>query len=422
MFAMPPAEPLAYLADGRLDRVANGPQRPHGSNTTMKLRNMAFTLCVVSPWLLAGENAWAGTNDILIGLDQKVTFEANGQTNGPPGKDAVLVMDVSDPAKPQIRASLPLMNSLLGPPTNLQITPDGKLGLVANSVVMNPDGSAWKTAPDDKLFVIDLTADPPKLIDTVTIGRQPSGMSIAKQGNLALIANRAGKRVSVVAIQGMTVKTVGEVPMEQEAAAVAITPDGRRAFVCMNLVNKVGVLAIDGQTVTYDKSLDIPVALNPYNIDITPDGRFAIASNTGAQGLNADAEATIAATGPHPHVVDLMSPGSGPEGFAISPNGQWAVAALLLGTGAKPGAYNYTKNGEAVLMSVGPDGNLSVTNRARLGGLPEGIAFSPNSEYIYIGNYIDQDLQTFRIANGKLVDAGTMKLPGQPASMRGPAR
>ncbi len=32
------------------------------------------------------------------------------------------------------------MNSLLGPPSNLQITPDGKLGLVANSVVNNQDG------------------------------------------------------------------------------------------------------------------------------------------------------------------------------------------------------------------------------------------------------------------------------------------
>ena len=72
----------------------------------------------------------------------------------------------------------------------------------------------------------------------------------------------------------MTVKAVGEVPMEQEAAAVVITPDGKRAFVCLNLVNKVGVLAIDGQNVTYDKSLDIPAAFNPYNIDATPDGKY----------------------------------------------------------------------------------------------------------------------------------------------------
>src|ERR1700722_5646903 len=165
--------------------------------------------------LLAGHGANAGTNDILIGLDQKITYDANGQVNGAPGKDAVLVMDVSNPAKPRIRASLPLMNSLLGPPTNLQITPDGKLGLVANSVVMNQDGAAWKTAPDNKLFVIDLNANPPKLTDTVTVGAQPSGIAISHQGDLVLIANRAGKSVSVLSIQNGVVKSLGDVPMEQ---------------------------------------------------------------------------------------------------------------------------------------------------------------------------------------------------------------
>jgi DNA-binding beta-propeller fold protein YncE len=366
--------------------------------------------------------AQAGTSDILIGLDEKITYDANGQVNGPPGKDAVLVLDVSNPAKPKIRASLPLMNSLLGPPTNLQITPDGKLGLVANSVVMNQDGTAWKIAPDNKLFVIDLTASPPKLIDTVTVGSQPSGLSIARRGDLMLIANRAGKSVSVVSIQGASVKAVAEVPMGEQAAAVVIAPDGKRAFVCLNLVNKVAVLNIDGQNVTYDKTLDIPVAFNPYNIDITPDGKYVVASNTGAMTNNGDAEVTIDPTGPHPHVVGLMSPGNGPEGFAIAPNGKWAAAPLLEGSGAKHSDWFYTKGAELALLSVGSGGTLSLVSRAPLGALPEGVAFSPKSDYVYVGNYIDRNLQTFHIVGGKLVSVGTLPLPGQPASMRGLAR
>ena len=366
--------------------------------------------------------ATAGTSDILIGLDEKVVYGANGQANGPPGKDAVLVLDVANPAKPKIRASLPMMNSLLGPPTNLQITPDGKLGLVANSVVMNQDGSAWKVAPDKKLFVIDLTANPPKQVDTVTVGSQPSGLSISKRGDLALIANRAGKSVSVLSIQGGAVKAVGEVPMEQEAAAVVIAPDGKRAFVCLNLVNRVGVLNIDGQTVTYDKALDIPVAFNPYNIDITPNGKYVVASNTGAQRNNGDAEVTIDPTGPHPHVVELMTPGSGPEGFTIAANGKWAATPLIEGSGAKSSDWFHVKGGELALMSISAAGKLSVVSRAPIGALPEGVAFSPNSDYLYVGNYIDRNLQTFHIVGGKLVPAGTMPLPGQPASMRGLAR
>ena len=125
--------------------------------------NLRATLLMVATTAPMAVPAIAGTNDILIGLDEKITIGPSGQVNSAPGRDAVLVMDVSDPAKPRIRASLPLINSLVGPPTNLQITPDGALGLVANSLVMNQDGGAWKTAPDNKLFVIDLNADPPKL-------------------------------------------------------------------------------------------------------------------------------------------------------------------------------------------------------------------------------------------------------------------
>jgi DNA-binding beta-propeller fold protein YncE len=381
--------------------------------------NMRAAL-LVSCGLLAATPALASIHDILIGLDQKVAYDANGQQNAAPGNDSVLIMDISNPAKPKIRASLPLMNSLLGPPTNLQITPDGKLGLVANSVVMNQDGNAWKTAPDTKLFVIDLNANPPKMTDTVTVGAQPSGIAISHKGDLALTANRAGKSVSVLSIENGTVKSLGDVPLEQEAAAVAITPDGKRAFVCLNLVNKVAVLSIDGQKVTYDKAMDIPAGFNPYNIDITPDGKYLIASNTGAQKNNADAEVIIDPTGPHPHVIDLMSPGTGPEGFAISPNGKIAATPLLLGSGAKPSDWFKTKGGQLVVMSIGPNGKLTVTGKAPLGGLPEGIAYSPNSEYVYVGNYIDKDLQVFRLVNGKPVQVGpNMKLPGQPASMRG---
>ncbi|MBS0641188.1 MAG: YncE family protein [Acetobacteraceae bacterium] len=368
---------------------------------------------------LATLPALAGTNDVLIGMDQKITYDANGAQQGPPGNDSVMIMDISNPTRPRVRGTLPLMNSLLGPPTNLQITHDGKLGLVANSVVQNQDGSAWKPSPDNKVHVIDLTADPPKLADTVTVGQQPSGLAISRKGDLALTANRAGKSVSVLGIANGKVTVLGEVPMEQEAAAVVITPDGKRAFVAMNLANRIGVLTIDGQKVTYDKALDIPVAFNPYNIDITPDGRHVIASCTGAGKNNADAMVVIEATGAHPHVVSIASPGVGPEGFAIAPNGKSLATALLLGTGAKDSDWFKTKAGELVVMSIGPGGALTVTGRAPLGRLPEGIVYSQDGEYLFVGDYSDKTLRIFRLNNGKPTQiAPPMILPGQPASMR----
>jgi len=390
----------------------------------MTKRGVLLAACLATT-ALAGllSSASAATTDILIGLDNKITWGPNGSVPVAPGPDAVLVMDISNPVKPRIRASLPLMNSLTGPPTNLGITPDGRVGLVANSMLHVPDGSAWKQVPDDKLHVIDLAANPPKLAEVVTVGKQPSGLAISRKGDLALIANRDGKSVTVLSIQGTAVKVVNEIKTDVPAAAVAISPDGKRAFVCFNTVNKVGVLAIDGQTVTYDKAMDLPVAFAPYNVDFAPDGKYVFVSNVGAQNGNNDAIVTIEATGPHPHVIDLMSPGSGAEGFAVAPNGKTAATPLLSGTGAKPSDWFFTKTSELVLMSVGPKGKLTVTARSQLGRLPEGIAYSADSQYIYVGNYLDSDLQIFHINNGKLQEiTPKVKLPGQPASIRAPVR
>jgi DNA-binding beta-propeller fold protein YncE len=383
--------------------------------------------CFATTLLLASGLAEAGPNDILIGLDEKITYGPDGPINGSPGKDEVLVMDVTSPAKPVIRARLALMNSLLGPPTNLEITPDGKMALVASSVVNTPDATGFKVSPDERLFVVDLSATAPKLTDTVTVGKQPSGLAISHKGDLALVANRNGKSVSVLSIAGDKVTMVGEIPMEQEAAAVAITPDGKRAFVCLNLANRVGVLNIDGQNVTYDKAMDIPVAFNPYNVDITPNGKFAIVSTTGAGKNNGDAMVTIDTSDPHPHTVGMMTPGNGPEGFIISPDGKWVAAALLLGSGAKPNDWFKTKGGELALMSLDSNtGEMIVKGRAPLGGLPDSLAFSPKSDFIYVGNYFDGDLQVFNIQSGPSIKGGILKqvgpnikLDGQPASMRG---
>ena len=56
--------------------------------------------------------------------------------NQPPGKDTVSII-----------ASLPLINSIEGPPVNLAITPDRHLALVANSLDWVKDGDNWKGVP-----------------------------------------------------------------------------------------------------------------------------------------------------------------------------------------------------------------------------------------------------------------------------------
>src|SRR6185437_13335145 len=95
--------------------------------------------------------------------------------------------------------------AIAGPPTSLAITPDNRLALIANGLLWTADGTRWKGVPDDKLFVVDLAAAPPRVAATIAVGRQPAGMAINRAGTLALVANRADDSVSVLAIKGSQV-------------------------------------------------------------------------------------------------------------------------------------------------------------------------------------------------------------------------
>ena len=54
-----------------------------------------------------------------------------------------------------------------------------------------------------------------------------------------------------------------------------------------------------------------------------------------------------------------------------------------------------------------------------LGGLPEGAAFTPDGKYLFVGNYLDQDLSILKVDGSKITDTGKrFKLPGHAASVR----
>jgi DNA-binding beta-propeller fold protein YncE len=360
---------------------------------------------------------------MLVGIDNKVTWGADGKLQLlPPGKDALTIVDIgTDPAHPKIVANLPLMNSIFGPPTNLSITPNGQLALLANSMDWVADGAGWKAAPDNKLFVVDLTASPPRLIDTVTVGRQPSGMSINRAGTLALIANRADNSISVLAIDGKQVKLIDTVVIGEQVAHVVFTSDGAHAIAGKFPGHKVALLDVNGQKVTYTKR-DLAVGLWPYNVDVTPDGTLALTADNGNNGGsdgNVDTVSVIDLEAMPSRVIDKVVVGDAPEGFAISPTGKLAVAVLLRGSNNAKTEFFYHRNGSVVLLKI--DGKkVSKVGEVEVRGLPEGAVFSPDGRWLYVGNFLDADLSVLRVDGDTLTDTGTLiKLPGGPASMRG---
>jgi DNA-binding beta-propeller fold protein YncE len=360
---------------------------------------------------------------MVVGIDNKVTWDDNGKLQLlPPGRDSVTIVDIgSDPANPRIVANLPLMNSIFGPPTNLAITPNGQIALVANSMDWVQDGGNWKPSPDNKLYVIDLTTSPPTRIDTVAVGKQPSGMSINRTGDLALIANRADNSISVLAIQGKQVRLVDTVVIGEHVAHVVFTPDGKRALAGKFPGHKVALLEVDGQKVTYTKR-DLAVGLWPYNLDVTPDGKLALTADNGNNGGsdgNVDTVSVIDLEAQPARVIDKVVVGDAPEGFAISPTGKLAAAVLLRGSNNAKTEWFYNRNGSVVVLKI--DGKkVTKVGEVEVRGLPEGAVFSPDGRWLYVGNFTDSDISVLRVDGDTVTNTGTLvKLPGKPASMRG---
>src|SRR5262249_21930791 len=199
----------------------------------------------------------------------------------------------------------------------------------------------------------DLKANPPKLIDTLTGPKQPSGLSISPSGSLALVANRADKSITVLAIKGTQVTTIDTIPMGEEISHVTFSPDGKRALATKFAAHKVAVLDVDGEKVT-DSKVDLPAGLWPYNVAVAPDGKIALTSDNGGAGSSdgsVDTASVIDLDAKPPRVIDRVVVGDGPEGLAISPKGNLAVAAILRGSNMKK-AFFHEKNGSPSVPQI----------------------------------------------------------------------
>jgi len=261
------------------------------------------------------------------------------------------------------------------------------------------------------------------VIGTITVGRQPSGMAISPKGDIALVANRGEGTISVLTIRGKDVLVVGTVPVgtaADQVSAVAITPDGKRALAVKSAADKVALLSIDGEKVTYDKR-DLPAGIFPYNIVITPDGNLALTADNGAGGGSdgsVDTVSVIDLEANPPRIIDRVTVGDSPEGLAMSSKGDLAVAVEARGSNLPQTNPAYHTSGAVTALKI--DGK-KVTNvgSVNVGALPEGVAFSPDGTYLYVANFIDQDLWVLRVDGSKLTDTvQRIKLPGHPASMR----
>jgi len=357
---------------------------------------------------------------MIVGLDEKIVWDDDGKPIlSPDGKDQVLIVDLANPEDPKIVASLPLKNSVVGPPVNVDIDPTGTVALVADSIDNVKEGETLKQVPDNKIYVIDMKTNPPKLAATLTGGKQPSGLSFSPDGKMAMVANRGDNTISVLSVNGTDVKIEQTVAMPDSVSQVVFTPDGKRALTTRFPAHKLSVLDIAGGKVTYSK-IDLPTGQWPYNVVVSPDGKIALTSDNGGAGSSdgsVDTTSVVDLEANPPRIIDRVVVGDGPEGIAMSPKGNLAVAAILRGSNMKK-AYFYERNGSLSILKI--DGKkVTKTQDIEVGGLPEAVAFTPDGKYLLAGNFLDQDFSILKVDGTTVTNTGKrFKVPGHPASAR----
>ena len=189
------------------------------------MRGTALAALVTLPFLGFTANAQiaVSANDNKIALVDGVnTVPAN------PAPDTVTILDIGV-SPPKVLGELNAPSSVVGVPQSVAVSKDESFALVTAAMKVDP-ADPKKTAPDDKVSVIDLKASPPAVIATLQAGAGVTGISINPAGTLAIAANRSEGTLSVFTISGKTLTPAGKIDLGNKGSGpshVAFLPDGK---------------------------------------------------------------------------------------------------------------------------------------------------------------------------------------------------
>lgn len=334
--------------------------------------------------------------------------------------DSVTLIDLST-RPPSVLRHVEVPTSVIGPPSSVALTPDEGLLFVTSAAKVDP-ADPTRLVPDNRLTVIDLKANPPKLLAALEAGAGASGLSITRDGRLALVANRYEGTVSVFRIQGTGVTKVETIAVgtpESGVAHVAISPDMRLALVTRDGDHAISVLSISGDKVAYT-GRDFGTGLKPYGAVITEDSRMAIVANLGYARGDSDTISVVDLTLQPLRVVETYSVGQTPEGIALSPDGRMLAVVTMNGSNKPQNSPFYSPNGRVTLYRIVRD-RLQYLSSANVGPWPQGAAFSADSRTLAVQSMADRSVWMFEIGSAgvELRDTGQrLPLPGGGAALR----
>jgi len=355
--------------------------------------------------------------DIALSSNDAHTILDNGVQVVPPeaAADTLSVIDLAA-SPPSILATLDVPGSVVGPPMAVTIARDESFAIVTSATKADPAGPGG-ISPDNRVSVVDLTASPPKVVQTLQAGAGATTVRIAPDGTLALVANRFAGTLSVFTIQDRRLTPAGTVMIDPKSmpSGIAFTADGKSALVTRNGDHMVQVLNIDGTKVTLG-ARPITTGVAPYSIDVTADGTVAAVGNMGRGDGDADTVSLIDLTAQPFRTVQTISVGRSPEGVKWSPDGKFLAIGAQEGT-TKPADNPFRRDRGRLVMFALADKQLRQVAEAPIGRWSQGLAFSRDGRTVLVQNMVERTIQVFRWDGTKLWAGTQLELGAGPAAI-----
>ena len=373
----------------------------------------ALALCTASffPFSTSAQIVVSANDNKAVLVDGVNTVPAN------PAPDTVSIIDLNV-SPPKLLAEINVPASVVGPPSSVAIAPDESFAIVTAATKVDP-ADPKKTAPDNKVSIIDLKASPPALVATIEAGAGAAGVAINRAGNLVLVANRSEGSVSAFTVSGKTLTPVGKVQLgdaKSGPSAVSFSPDGKTALVTRDGDHKVSVLTIDGSKVEHSKR-DLHAGLRPYPLDISSKGDIAATANIGMGGGDADTISLIDLSAKPARVVHTVTVGETPEGLTLSPDGSIAAVVLQNSTNKPKASPFYQPFGLVKLFRI-EGKKFSPVTEAKIGSWCQGAAWSKDGKTLLIQCMVEKEIQVFSFDGKELKMTGAIKVNGGPSGIR----
>jgi len=340
--------------------------------------------------------------------------------------DTVTVIDLGS-YPPKLRGQVEVPYSMIGEPTSVAVAHSGAFALVTASQKFGADD---KVVPDDKLSVVDLTdPDHPKVIQTLSAGQGPSGVSINRNDTLAVVANVWDGTVAAFTIKGKTLTPAGKIQLDAKLGPVdaAISPDSKTAMITQRHGNGVWRLAIKDGQLSDTGALLMPGG-NPYGGQFSADGRYYYNTNLLGRlepGEASDARVRAPRIGTVTvidlktnKVVNTIEVGPTPEHLVLSPDRRYMEVTVVNGSSSRQTAPGYQDFGLLKVFRV-EGAKLTQVAEAKTGRWGQGAAWSGDGKVILLQGAIDKNIEVYRFDGSSLTrdPAATLSMPGRPGAI-----